>query len=236
MVLKDDIVIAISKSGETQEILNLLPTLRALDVPIIVMTGKMESNLARYATVVLDISVEKEACPYDLAPTASTTVTLVLGDALAITLLEAKGFSIDEYAMLHPGGALGNQMLLRVEDIMESGEKLPFCMVGAKMKLAIVEMSRKRGICPVITKDRKVAGVITVGDLNRLIEKDENFAVRSVTDVMTKNPKMIYKDELAAVAYKILEKNKILAMPVLDRSDTLVGVVHLHDLMHKGIQ
>lgn len=236
MVHKDDIVIAISKSGETPEILNLLPTIRSLNVPVIVMTGSRKSTLARYASAIIDIGVDKEACPYDMAPTASTTVTLVLGDAMAIALLEAKGFSVDDYAKLHPGGALGNQMLLRVEDIMEKDDKLPFCTMNDKMKTAVVEMSRKRGICPVITEEKKVAGVITVGDLNRLIERDDNFAFRPVAEIMTKTPKMVYKDELASVAYKILEKYQILAMPVLDRNDRLVGVVHLHDLMQKGIK
>ena len=236
MVHKDDIVIAISKSGETPEILNLLPTIRSLNVPVIVMTGNRKSTLARYASAIIDIGVDKEACPYDMAPTASTTVTLVLGDAMAIALLEAKGFSVDDYAKLHPGGALGNQMLLRVEDIMEKDDKLPFCTMNDKMKTAVVEMSRKRGICPVITEEKKVAGVITVGALNRLIERDDNFAFRPVAEIMTKTPKMVYKDELASVAYKILEKYQILAMPVLDRNDRLVGVVHLHDLMQKGIK
>ncbi len=236
MVHKDDIVIAISKSGETPEILGLLPTLKSLNVPIIVITGNEKSTLAHYASVILNIGVEKEACPYDLAPTASTTVTLVIGDALAVALLQAKGFSIDDYALLHPGGSLGNQMLLRVEDIMETGDKLPFCSIDDQMKIAVVEMSRKRGICPVITKNKQVAGVITAGDLNRLIEKDNNFAIRPVKEVMTKKPKMIFKDELASVAYKILEKYQILAMPVLDRDNTLIGIIHLHDLMQKGIK
>ena len=236
MVHKDDIIIAISKSGETAEILNLLPTLRNLDVPVIVITGSEKSTLAKYASVILDIGVEKEACPYDLAPTASTTVTLVLGDALAVALLQAKGFSIDEYALLHPGGALGNQMLLRVEDIMETDDKLPYCGINDLMKTAVVEMSRKRGICPIITENKKVAGVVTVGDLNRLIEKDINFAQRPVAEIMTKKPKMVFKDELASVAYKILEKYQILSMPVLNRDNTLAGVVHLHDLMQKGIK
>ncbi len=236
MVHKDDVVIAISKSGETQEILSLIPTLSNLKVPIIVITGNLKSSLARYSTVTLDISVEKEACPYDLAPTASTTVTLVMGDALAVALLEGRGFSIDEYALLHPGGALGNQMLLRVEDVMETGDKLPFCNVTASMKTAVIEMSRKRGICPIILEDRRVVGVITAGDLNRLIEQNENFIIQPITETMTKNPKIIFKNELAAVAYKIMEEHQILAMPVLNSDKKLVGVVHLHDLMQKGIK
>ncbi len=235
MVHKDDVIIAISKSGETSELLNLLPSFRRLDVPVIAMTGRRDSTLVRYAKVWLDIGVKEEACPNDLAPTASTTVTLALGDALAVALLEARGFSAEDFALLHPGGSLGKKLLMRVSDLMETGQNLPFCFKEDIMQKAIMEMAHKRGICPIIDHDRHLIGVITTGDLNRLIERTEHIFHIPVTDVMNPNPKFIHKDDLAAIAYKEMEKYRIIAMPVLDENERLVGVIHLHDLMQEGI-
>ncbi len=235
MVHKDDVIIAISKSGETAELINLLPSFRRLDVPVIALTANGSSTLARYAEVWLDISVKEEACPNDLAPTASTTVTLALGDALAIALLEARGFSAEDFALLHPGGTLGKKLLMRVSDLMEKGDRLPFCFPQDNMQKAIMEMAHKRGICPVVDRQMHLLGVITTGDLNRLIEKTEHIFHIPVTDVMNKNPKFIYKDDLATIAYKEMEKFRIIALPVLDRDEKLVGVIHLHDLMQEGI-
>jgi len=235
MVHKDDVVLAISKSGETQEIISLLPSFRRLDVPLIAMTGNKTSTLARYATVTLDISVKQEACPNDLAPTASTTATLVLGDALAVALLDANGFSAEDFALLHPGGTLGKKLLLRVSDIMERGKQLPFCSKDDTMRVAILEMAQKRGICPVVDKSRHLIGVVTTGDLNRLVQKTENFFKIKVSEVMNYNPKFIKKDDLAIIAYNEMEKYRIIAMPVLNENDELVGVIHLHDLMQEGI-
>jgi len=235
MVHKNDVVIAISKSGETDEILHILPTLKRLGVPIIAMTGNNQSTLAENSRYTLDISVKEEACPHDLAPTASTTVTLVLGDALAISLLEARGFSPDDFALLHPGGSLGRKLLLRVSDIMEKGSKLPFCLPEDLMRKAVMEMAHKRGICPVVKKDMTIVGVLTTGDLNRLIETNDQFMTITVRDVMTRSPKYIEKNQLAISAYQEMEKHRIIAMPVIDSAKKLLGVIHLHDLMQKGI-
>jgi len=235
MVHKDDVVVAISKSGETQELLHILPALKRLDVPIIAMTGNRDSTLSRNAAVSLDIGVKEEACPHDLAPTASTTVTLVMGDALAIALLEARGFSADDFALLHPGGSLGKKLLMRVSDIMETGAKLPFCRIDDTMRAAVMEMAHKRGICPVVDDSSRLVGVITTGDLNRLLETNENFMTVPVASVMNKTPKTVKPETLAILAYKEMEKFRIIAMPVIDEERVLHGVIHLHDLMQEGI-
>jgi len=235
MVHKNDVVIAISKSGETEEILHILPTLKRLNVPIIAMTGNKKSTLGENSKYTLDISVKEEACPHDLAPTASTTVTLVLGDALAIALLEARGFSPDDFALLHPGGSLGKKLLLRVSDIMEKGSKLPFCHPDDLMRKAVMEMAHKRGICPVVDQDMILIGVLTTGDLNRLIETNDQFMTITVRDVMNKSPKHIEKNQLAISAYQEMETHRIIAMPVIDDDKKLLGIIHLHDLMQKGI-
>jgi len=235
MVHKNDIVIAISKSGETEEILNILPALKRLNVPIIAMTGNKQSTLAQNAEINLDISVKEEACPHDLAPTASTTITLVMGDALAVALLESRGFSADDFALLHPGGALGKKLLMRVSDIMEKGDKLPFCSIEDKMRKAVLEMAHKRGICPVVSNGMKLQGVLTTGDLNRLIETNDQFMTIPVVEVMNKSPKIIKEDALAVIAYKEMEMNRIIAMPVVNDENQLLGIIHLHDLMQAGI-
>ncbi|MGD9486709.1 MAG: SIS domain-containing protein [Calditrichaceae bacterium] len=235
MVHKNDVVIAISKSGETAEILHLLPSFRRLDVPVVAFTGKKTSTLARYAEIILDINVKEEACPLDLAPTASTTVTLAMGDALAIALLERRGFSADDFALLHPGGTLGKKLLLRVSDIMEKEQNLPFCFEDDLMRVAILEMAHKRGLCPVVDREMHPVGVITTGDLNRLVEKTENFFNIPVTQVMNRHPKTLDGEDLAVMAYREMEKFRVIAMPVIDADKKLIGVVHLHDLMQEGI-
>lgn len=236
MVHKNDAIIAISKSGETIELLNILPALRKLDVPIIAMTGNRDSTLARYAYTMLDISVKAEACPHDLAPTASTTVTLAIGDALAVALLETRGFSEDDFAFLHPGGSLGKKLLMRVSDFMEQKDRLPYCYKEDKMRSAVLEMAHKRGICPVVDKQLRLLGVVTTGDLNRLLEKTEDVFRIPVSEVMNKDPKYIYPEDLAIMAYKNMEKYRVIAMPVVNAEKKLVGVIHLHDLMQEGIQ
>ena len=235
MVHKNDIVLAISKSGETAEIIHLLPSFRRLNVPLIAMTGNKDSTISRYATASLNISVEQEACPNDLAPTASTTVSLVIGDALAVALLEARGFSADDFALLHPGGSLGKKLLIRVSDLMAANEQLPFCYTDDLMRIAVMEMAQKRGICPVVNKEMHLKGVLTAGDLNRLIQKTENFLTMPVSEVMNKSPKIINKDDLASIAYHEMEKFRIMALPVLDEQMKLIGVIHLHDIMQEGI-
>jgi arabinose-5-phosphate isomerase len=235
LVHKDDLIIAISKSGETEEILQILPALLRLDVPIIAMTGNKNSTLSQNAQISLDISVKEEACPHDLAPTASTTLTMVMGDALAVSLLDAKGFSADDFALLHPGGSLGRKLLMRVSDVMEKDEKLPFCKQNDLMRVAVLQMAHKRGICPVVDDGMQLIGVLTTGDLNRLIEVNDQFMNVVVKEVMNKNPKTIKKDQLAVVAYQKMEFNRIIAMPVINDDNMLMGIIHLHDLMQKGI-
>jgi len=235
MVLKNDVILAISKSGETSEINHLLPAFRRLDVPLIAMTGNKQSTLARYSNTALDISVKEEACPNDLAPTASTTVTLAMGDALAVALLESRGFSAEDFALLHPAGSLGRQLLLRVSDVMESGVNLPFCYDDDIMKTATLEMAHKRGVCPVIDRDFNLKGVITTGDLNRLVKKTENFFHIAVNEVMNAAPKHIHENDLAVIAYSEMQKFNIICLPVLNDKNKLSGIVHLHDLMQQGI-
>jgi len=236
MVHRDDVVISISKSGETEEIFNLINVFKKLNVPIIAMTGNNKSSLAKYADVILDIGVKEEACPHDLAPTSSTTTTLAMGDALAIALLECRQFSKEDFALLHPGGSLGKKLLLTVNDIMETGEQLPFCKVNEDMKKVTMEMANKRGICPIVDDDFRVAGVITVGDLNRLVKKTENFFHLLAKDVMNPNPKIAKLDTLATIALQKMEKHGIISLPVIEKNGILKGVIHLHDILKAGIE
>jgi len=236
MVHRDDVVISISKSGETEEIFNLINVFKKLNVPIIAMTGNIKSSLAKYADVILDIGVKEEACPHDLAPTSSTTTTLAMGDALAIALLECRQFSKEDFALLHPGGSLGKKLLLTVNDIMETGEQLPFCKVNEDMKKVTMEMANKRGICPIVDDDFRVAGVITVGDLNRLVKKTENFFHLLAKDVMNPNPKIAKLDTLATIALQKMEKHGIISLPVIEKNGILKGVIHLHDILKAGIE
>ena len=235
MVIKNDVVIAISKSGETSEILNLLPSFKRLNIPIIALTSNRESTLGRYAEVVLDISVKEEACPNDLAPTASTTVTLAIGDAIAVALLKNRGFSVEDFALLHPAGILGRKLILRVSDLMENGELLPYCLESDVMRSAIMQMAHKRGICPVVDKNFFLKGVVTTGDLNRLIEKTESVFKIPVKEVMTKNPKFVYEDDLATMALDMMQGHEIISLPVLNREKKLSGVIHLHDILQQGL-
>jgi arabinose-5-phosphate isomerase len=236
MVTRDDIVICISKSGETEELHELLPVFKKLEIPIIAMSGEPQSSLGRAATVFLDVSVKEEACPYDLAPTTSTTVMLVMGDALAVALLKKRNFSREDYAFFHPGGSLGRKLLMTVDDLMEKDDKLPSCREYQNMRQVTIEMSHKRGICPIVNENFQVIGVITTGDLNRLIEREEKFFHLEAKEVMTKNPKMVESGTLASDSLKEMEKYHVIAMPVVDRSKKLIGVVHLHDILDMGIR
>jgi arabinose-5-phosphate isomerase len=236
MVTRDDIVICISKSGETEELYELLPVFKKLNIPIIALTGEPKSTLGRAAAVILNVNVKEEACPHDLAPTSSTTVMLVMGDALAVALLEKRNFSKEDYAFFHPGGSLGRKLLMTVDDLMETDEKLPSCTAYDNMRKATIEMSHKRGICPVVNEQFQVIGVITTGDLNRLIEHEEKFFHFEVGSVMTKNPKLIQSGTLASDALKKMEKYHVVAMPVTDKNKKLLGVVHLHDILDVGIR
>jgi arabinose-5-phosphate isomerase len=237
MVSKGDVVVAISNSGDTDEIVRLLPTLKRLDIKIIAMTGKLDSLLARKADVVIDVSVTEEACPMGLAPTASTTAALAMGDALAITLLTRKGFTQEDFALFHPGGSLGRKLLLSVEDLMHRGEVIPVVRKDTLMKDAIIEISSKRlGITTVVDDASALLGVITDGDLRRGMEKwGQDFFSLKAADVMTIQPKTLTKDMLAAKALAVMEKYAITVLVVVDDAGKAEGIIHLHDLLKAGI-
>lgn len=228
----DDVAILLSKSGETVELLGLIDALARMGVRIVAMTADRTSRLARYADVVLDLGVREEACPHDLAPTTSTTVTLALGDAMAVALLQERGFGAEDFAKLHPGGALGRKLLTKVRDVMMTSP-LPTIAVGATMREATVCLAGKRGIAIVVDGER-MAGVITAGDLARLLEREPDALSIPAVHVMTSNPKAALESELGSAVVHRMETHGIMAMPVLDDRDRLVGVVHLHDLMRAG--
>jgi arabinose-5-phosphate isomerase len=229
-----DVAILISKSGESDELLALLAHLKGFGVRTIAITGVPTSALGRNCDVVLDAAVREEACPHDLAPTTSTTAALVLGDALAVALLQEKGFERQDFARIHPGGALGRQLVVRVEEIMLQSE-LPVLRENASMRDAIVMIAERRGIAIVVDGEGCVEGVVTAGDLSRLIERGSDIFPIPVRSVMTRNPKIARAGELAsAVAYR-MEQHGIMAMPVVHADDRLAGVVHLHDLMRARV-
>ncbi len=231
LVTDRDVAILLSKSGESEELLRLAGSLQRMRTPIIAITGGTQSPLARVAAVILDASVAEEACPHDLAPTTSTTVAVALGDALAVALLQVKGFRREDFAELHPGGSLGRKLLLRVRDVMvRPGHVLDS---GATMRQAVVSLAHDRGLALVVDQGRLV-GVLTTGDLTRLAERDPGFLERPVTGVMTRAPRTAAPDELAAAAVGTMERHGVIALPVLDQSGAVVGAVHLHDLMRAG--
>lgn len=233
IVTAHDVAILLSKSGETAELLPLLEQLVRLGVPCIAITGESASTLGRACTVALDGWVREEACPHDLAPTTSTTLALALGDALAVALLEEKGFRREDFARFHPGGSLGRKLLLRVRDVMLT-DPLPILPPSATMREAVVQLAARRGICLIATDDRRLAGVVTTGDLTRLMESSDDVLRVPVERVMTRTPKVIHADELGSAAVHLMETRGIIALPVLDAGEHIVGVVHLHDLMRAG--
>ncbi|MGH7670429.1 MAG: KpsF/GutQ family sugar-phosphate isomerase [Gemmatimonadaceae bacterium] len=235
IVGRDDVAILISKSGESDELLGLLEQLKGLGVRVIAIAGVEDSSLARLADLWLDGWVKEEACPLDLAPTTSTTVALALGDALAVALLEVKGFRREDFARLHPGGSLGRKLLTRVRDVMTTGD-LPVLGTGDTMRQAIVLLAQKRGIAIRLDGDHRLIGVMTAGDLTRMMEREADILAVAVDRVLTRAPKTARDDELAsAVAFR-MEQHGIMAMPVVDDADRLVGVVHLHDLMRARVR
>ncbi len=234
IVDESDVAILISKSGESDEVIGLLDHLKRLGVSTIALTSNAKSTLARHSDVALDAWVKEEACPHDLAPTTSTTVALALGDALAIALLEEKGFDADDFARLHPGGAIGRRLLTRISDVMVT-DNLPVLPESATMREAVVQLAERRGIAIVVNAAGKVAGVLTTGDLSRLMEHEENVFPIPVTQVMNRNPKVAKADELGSAVVYRMETHGIIAMPVLDGDDRMVGVAHLHDLMRAGV-
>ncbi len=231
-----DAVIVLSKSGDTDELSQLIPPFKRLGVPIIAIVGDTKSPLAEKSDVVLDASVDTEADGFDLVPTTSATAALVLGDALAVVLLEERGFSPEDFAMLHPGGALGRRLLLRVEDLMHTGDAIPMVTVGARLKEAIIEMTSKRlGLTLVVNSDESLAGIFTDGDLRRTVEKGNDFLEQPVGNYMTENPKTVEADALVERALALMEKHSITSLAVLDNSSKPVGVVHLHDILRRKI-
>ena len=234
IVGESDVAILISKSGESAELLGLLDHLKRLGVSTIALTGNAKSTLSRHSDIALDGWVKEEACPHDLAPTTSTTVALALGDALAIALLEEKGFDADDFARLHPGGSIGKRLLTRVSDVMITDD-LPVLPQSATMREAVVQLAERRGIAVITNKDGTVAGVITTGDLSRLMEREENVFPIPVVKVMNAKPKVALADELGSSVVYRMETHGIIAMPVLDGQNRVVGVIHLHDLMRAGV-
>ena len=228
----NDVAILLSKSGETVELFPLLEQLTRLGVPRIAITVR-NSSLAKNSTITLDGSVREEACPHDLAPTTSTTLALALGDALAVALLEEKGFKREDFARFHPGGSLGRKLLLRVRDVMVSDD-LPLLPPSATMREAIVLLAERRGLCVVTDGDRHLRGVVTTGDLTRLMEQEDDIFPVTVDRVMTRTPKSIHADELGTAAVHLMETHGIIALPVLDGDERVAGIVHLHDLMRAG--
>jgi arabinose-5-phosphate isomerase len=230
----DDVAILISKSGESDELLSLLAHLKGFGVRSIALTGDVRSALARHCDVVIDAGVSEEACPHDLAPTTSTTAALALGDALAVALLQEKGFRREDFARLHPGGALGRALVIKVEEVMLR-DHLPILRDGDTMREAIVMIAERRGIAVVVDARTHVEGVLTAGDLSRLVERSDDLWAVPIHGVMTRNPKLARADELASAVLYRMEQHGIMAMPVVTENEELVGVVHLHDLMRARV-
>lgn len=237
MVRSEDVVILISKSGATEELLHLIPMFKRLNVLLIGMLGNKNSRLAEEMDILLHIDIKEEACPFDLAPTASTTATLVLGDALAVCLLEKRGFTKQDFAMLHPGGSLGKRLSLKINEIMKKNDLIPVVNETTSLKDAILEMTSKRlGMTCVVNNKLELLGIITDGDLRRLLEKNLDIKNLSAVEVMTNNPKTITADVLASFALQYMEQYKITSLVVVDEFKRPVGVVHLHDLVNLGLQ
>ncbi len=240
MVTRGDTIIALSNSGETEELIRMLPSLKRLGIMIIALTGSRESTLAKNSDVVIDVGVEEEACPLGLAPTASTTATLAMGDALAVALLEKRGFKEEDFACFHPGGTLGKRLLLRVGDLMHTGAQIPAVSEETLIKDAIYEISSKKmGVTAVVNSAGELVGVISDGDLRRWMEKTEksgeNLLTKKAKDIMTINPKITSKDALAAEAVALMEQNSITCLLVTGNSRRPDGVIHLHDLLKAGV-
>lgn len=236
MIRRDDLVLMLSNSGETEELLRLLPVIKRLGVGLIAMTGNPDSTLARHADLHLDTSVDEEACPLGLAPTASTSAQLALGDALAIALLEARGFTAEDFARSHPGGKLGRRLLLSIADVMHQGEDLPKVTATASLAETIFEMTRSRlGMCAVLDAAGDLVGVVTDGDLRRHADKFSDLHAHAVASVMSPHPRTVIDSELAAVAVEIMQAHRIQGLLVTDRSGRLVGALNFQDLLQAGV-
>lgn len=236
MITRDDIILALSNSGTTNEIVTLLPLIKRLGIQLISVTGNPDSTLAKAAEVNLNVHVAEEACPLNLAPTSSTTAALVMGDALAVALLEARGFTAEDFAFSHPGGALGRRLLLKVENVMHAGEELPQVARGTLLKDALMEMTLKRlGMTVILESDGRLAGVFTDGDLRRTLDRNLDIQTATIDEVMTPHGKTARPEMLAAEALKIMEDHKILALVVVDSDDRPVGALNMHDLLRAGV-
>jgi arabinose-5-phosphate isomerase len=236
MLARSDVLIAISNSGETQEILQLLPFMERMGVPVVSIVGRIGSTLAKNSAVALDVSVAEEACPMGLAPTASTTATLAMGDALAVALLEKRGFKEQDFAQFHPGGTLGRRLLVKVRDVMHAGAELPQVQETVSISVALLEMSAKKlGMTTVVDRAGALVGVITDGDLRRFVQQGGDFSKGTAGFLASRRPKMIGPDELAAKAVEMMERYAITTLVVADNAKRIVGVVHLHDLLKHGI-
>ncbi len=236
MITPQDVVLALSNSGETDELVTILPVIKRLGIPLIALTGRADSTLGRAANVTLDVSVAVEACPLNLAPTASTTATLALGDALAVAVLEARGFTEEDFARSHPGGSLGRRLLLYVEDVMHTGKQLPMVTADTLLREGLLEMSRKGlGMTTIVDEHKHLVGVFTDGDLRRTLDKDIDLRAALMGEVMTANPKRATPRMLAAAAVHLMETHKITALPVVDEHQIVVGALNVHDLLRAGV-
>jgi arabinose-5-phosphate isomerase len=237
MVTMTDVIIAISNSGETDELVGLIPFLKRFNVSLISMTGNLNSTLAKSADISLDVSVSEEACPLGIVPTASTTATMAMGDALAVALLIKRGFKEEDFAFFHPSGSLGKKLFVKVSDLMHAGASLPLTPPNVSMAAAVMEISSKRlGITIIVDYSQKILGVITDGDLRRGIEQwGKNFFDMNAEEVMTKNPRTVSGGELAAKALSIMERHSITSLVVPDENGRALGVIHLHDILRQGI-
>jgi len=236
MITSKDVVLALSNSGETSEILTILPLIKRLGVPLIAMSGKPHSTLAKCANAHIDVSVEREACPLGLAPTSSTTAALVMGDALAVALLEARGFTAEDFAMSHPGGLLGRRLLLHVSDIMHTGNAVPQINESALISEALIEMSAKGlGMTAVTNKHNKIIGIFTDGDLRRVLAQEINIHTQSLSDYVTRSCKTGRPDMLAAEALELMQRFKINALLITDDKHQLQGAINMHDLLRAGV-
>jgi arabinose-5-phosphate isomerase len=236
MITAQDVVLALSYSGETEEVITLLPIIKRLGVPLIAMTGNPASTLAKFATTHINVAVEQEACPLGLAPTSSTTAALVMGDALAVSLLEARGFTRDDFALSHPGGSLGKRLLLRVSDVMHVEERIPAVLESAFISDALLEMTEKKlGMTAIVNEQNQVRGIFTDGDLRRMLARNLNIHSTRITEVMTSQCALINDTILAAEAMRIMEQKKINALIVVNDTQQVIGALNMHDLIQAGI-
>ncbi len=236
MVRREDVIICVSKSGNTKELYDLLPLFKRIGVPIVCLVGNIDSALAHTADIVIDVGVKEEACPYDLAPTSSTTATLAMGDALAMALLERRKFTVEDFALFHPGGQLGKRLLLRVGELMVKGDAVPKVVTTLPVRDAILEMTSKRlGATCVVDDKGRLAGIITDGDLRRMLQKTTDISKMTAEMAMTRHPKTITQDLLAAIALQEMEAHNITQLVVVDPGYRPVGMIHLHELVKAGL-